>query len=139
MASLNFRMGLSIWELSKIITSESYFRARYHCLHSINFKGVDPDYTSKACRFTLLLVTDASVWLARTEQCLEQNGIPRDRGTSVACSFLSDDVYVQAMQLPLTVNERFAEFAKMFAERYSLVESTLDTRAKFIFRRQLPG
>ncbi|KRZ86324.1 hypothetical protein T08_14993 [Trichinella sp. T8] len=68
--------------------------------------------------------TDASVWLARTEQCLEQNGIPRDRGTSVACSFLSDDVYVQVMQLPLTVNERFAEFAKMFAERYSLVEST---------------
>ncbi|KRX37043.1 hypothetical protein T05_9939 [Trichinella murrelli] len=83
--------------------------------------------------------TDASVWLARTEQCLEQNGIPRDRGTSVACSFLSDDVYVQVMQLPLTVNERFAEFAKMFAERYSLVESTLDARAKFIFRRQLPG
>ncbi|KRX18483.1 Retrovirus-related Pol polyprotein from transposon 17.6 [Trichinella nelsoni] len=43
--------------------------------------------------------TDASVWLARTEQCLEQNGIPRDRGTSVARSFLSDDAYVQLLSI----------------------------------------
>ncbi|KRY07257.1 Retrovirus-related Pol polyprotein from transposon, partial [Trichinella patagoniensis] len=30
---------------------------------------------------------------------LEQNGIPRDRGTSVACSFLRDDAYVQLLSI----------------------------------------
>ncbi|KRY64746.1 hypothetical protein T4D_9481, partial [Trichinella pseudospiralis] len=41
------------------------------------------------------LGTDASVWLARMEEYLQQNGIPPDRWTSVARSFLSDDVYAQ--------------------------------------------
>ncbi|KRZ02829.1 Transposon Ty3-I Gag-Pol polyprotein, partial [Trichinella zimbabwensis] len=85
------------------------------------------------------LGTDASVWLARMEEYLQQNGISRDRWTSVARSFLSDDVYAQVMQWPLTVNAPIADFAKMFAERYSPIESTLDARAKFVFRRQLPG
>ncbi|KRZ65622.1 Retrovirus-related Pol polyprotein from transposon 17.6, partial [Trichinella papuae] len=85
------------------------------------------------------LGTDASVWLARMEEYLQQNGISRDRWTSVARSFLSDDVYAQVMQWPLTVNAPFADFAKMFAERYSPIESTLDARAKFVSRRQLPG
>ncbi|KRZ10666.1 hypothetical protein T11_18030 [Trichinella zimbabwensis] len=82
--------------------------------------------------------TDASVWLARMEEYLQQNGIPRDRWKSVARSSLSDDVYAQVMQWPLTVNAPFADFAKMFAERYSPIESTLDARAKFVSRRQLP-
>ncbi|KRZ82243.1 hypothetical protein T08_98 [Trichinella sp. T8] len=85
------------------------------------------------------LGTDASVWLARMEEYLQQNGIPRDRWTSVARSFLSDDVYAQVMQWPLRVNAPFADFAKMFAERYSPIESTLDARAKFVSRRQLAG
>ncbi|KRZ00524.1 Transposon Ty3-I Gag-Pol polyprotein [Trichinella pseudospiralis] len=85
------------------------------------------------------LGTDASVWLARMEEYLQQNGIPPDRWTSVARSFLSDDVYAQVMQWPLRVNAPFADFAKMFAERYSPIESTLDARAKFVSRRQLPG
>ncbi|KRY81781.1 Retrovirus-related Pol polyprotein from transposon 17.6 [Trichinella pseudospiralis] len=85
------------------------------------------------------LGTDASVWLARMEEYLQQNGIPRDRWTSVARSFLSNDVYAQVMQWSLGVKAPFADFAKMFAERYSPIESTLDARAKFVSRRQLPG
>ncbi|KRY78189.1 hypothetical protein T4B_947 [Trichinella pseudospiralis] len=37
--------------------------------------------------------TDASVWLVCMEEYLQQNEIPCDRWTSVARSFLSDDVY----------------------------------------------
>ncbi|KRX72208.1 putative mitochondrial -like protein [Trichinella sp. T6] len=87
--------GIDIWlEIEYPCISPSHGLKHLFLLPvSVNLKRPQPHFLWGRPR------TDASVWLARTEQCLEQNGIPRDRGTSVACSFLSDDVYVQLLSI----------------------------------------